>query len=73
MMRKPAPVQATWLDYFDTTGVPEIDYVLTDAIQTPAAERVHFRERIVWLPGAGSSIGRRRADAHRAPSRRAGR
>ncbi len=51
LARKPAPVQATWLDYFDTTGVPEIDYVLTDPIHTPASEAVHFRERIVWLPG----------------------
>jgi predicted O-linked N-acetylglucosamine transferase (SPINDLY family) len=48
--RKPAPVQATWLDYFDTTGVPEIDYVLTDRVHTPATESFHFRERIVWLP-----------------------
>jgi predicted O-linked N-acetylglucosamine transferase (SPINDLY family) len=50
LARRPAPVQATWLDYFDTTGVPEIDYVLTDPVHTPAAESRYFRERIVWLP-----------------------
>ena len=50
LARRPAPVQATWLDYFDTTGVPEIDYLLTDQVHTPAAETTHFRERIVWLP-----------------------
>ena len=38
LARQPAPVQATWLDYFDTTGVAEIDYVLTDPVHTPAYE-----------------------------------
>jgi protein O-GlcNAc transferase len=50
LARRPAPVQATWLDYFDTTGVAAIDYVLSDPVHTPAAEAAHFRERIVWLP-----------------------
>ncbi len=50
LARRPAPVQATWLDYFDTTGVAEIDYVLTDPVHTPATESAYFRERIVWLP-----------------------
>ena len=74
LARKPAPVQATWLDYFDTSGVPEIDYLLSDAIHTPAAERAHFRERIVWLPG--SRFVYRPAVAPvltEAPSRRLGR
>ncbi len=74
LARRPAPVQATWLDYFDTTGVPEIDYVLSDAIHTPADERVHFRERIVWLPV--SRFVYRPAVAPvltEAPSRRSGR
>ena len=74
LARKPAPVQATWLDYFDTSGVPEIDYVLTDAIHTPAAERVHFRERIVWLPESRfvyrPAVAPTLTDA---PSRRSGR
>ncbi|MDQ6621751.1 MAG: hypothetical protein M3Z31_19010 [Pseudomonadota bacterium] len=33
--RRPAPVQATWLDYFDTTGVEAIDLLITDPISTP--------------------------------------
>jgi predicted O-linked N-acetylglucosamine transferase (SPINDLY family) len=48
--RKPAPVQATWLDYFDTTGVSEIDYLLTDRVHTPEADAGFVSERIVWLP-----------------------
>ncbi len=51
LARKPAPVQATWLDYFDTTGIDAIDYLLSDATHTPAADSARFRERLVLLPG----------------------
>jgi predicted O-linked N-acetylglucosamine transferase (SPINDLY family) len=50
LARKPAWVQATWLDWFDTTGVAAIDYLLTDAVHTPRADAARFRERVVWLP-----------------------
>jgi predicted O-linked N-acetylglucosamine transferase (SPINDLY family) len=74
LARKPAQVQATWLDYFDTSGVPEIDYVLTDTIHTPESERAHFRERIVWLPNSRfvyqPAVAPTLTDA---PSRRTGR
>jgi len=48
--RKPAPVQASWLDSFETTGVPAIDYFVSDSVHTPATEARHFRERLVLLP-----------------------
>ena len=49
---KPAPVQCTWLGYFATTGVPEIDFLLGDPYVTPVEEESHFTERIWRLPDA---------------------
>ncbi len=50
LARRPAPVQAAWLDYADTTGMRAIDYLVGDAIQTPAAEAPRFCERLIHLP-----------------------
>lgn len=47
---KPTPVQVTWLGYFATTGVEEIDYWLGDPYVIPEAEECHFTERIRRLP-----------------------
>ncbi|MGC2047796.1 MAG: tetratricopeptide repeat protein, partial [Gallionella sp.] len=47
---KPAPIQANWLDYFATTGVAEIDYLLADPVGVPEAHRKHFTETVWYLP-----------------------
>jgi predicted O-linked N-acetylglucosamine transferase (SPINDLY family) len=49
--RRPAPVQATWLGYLNTTGLAQIDYRITDRHTDPPGEteRLHT-ERLVRLP-----------------------
>ena len=47
---RPAPVQASWLGYFATTGVPTMDYLLADSVSVPASLPEQFTERIWYLP-----------------------
>ncbi|MDS4013414.1 MAG: tetratricopeptide repeat protein [Candidatus Accumulibacter sp.] len=47
---KPAPLQASWLAYFATTGVSEIDYVLVDRVGVPCSDSAEFTEKICYLP-----------------------
>lgn len=47
---KPAPVQASWLGYFATTGVGEIDYFIADEASAPPRLAGQFCERLWYLP-----------------------
>ena len=47
---RPAPIQITWLGYFASTGMPQIDYILGDPFVTPQSEAHHFTEEIWQLP-----------------------
>ncbi len=47
---KPAPIQISWLGYWATTGVQEMDYILGDPNVTPMDEEQDFSERIKRLP-----------------------
>ncbi len=50
--RRPSPIQVTWLGYPDSTGMPAVDYRLTDAIADPpgVTEGWHA-EHLIRLPG----------------------
>jgi predicted O-linked N-acetylglucosamine transferase (SPINDLY family) len=48
--RRPAPVQASWLGYFATTGVEQMDYLIADRTSVPPPLRAHFCERVWYLP-----------------------
>lgn len=45
-----APVQASWLGFFASTGVPEIDFVIADETGVPADHRQNFSEAVRYLP-----------------------
>ena len=47
---RPAPVQVSLLGWPGTTGLDCIDYVIGDALLTPADHQPFFSERIVQLP-----------------------
>ncbi|MCH7930814.1 MAG: tetratricopeptide repeat protein [Proteobacteria bacterium] len=49
--RKPAPVQVTYLGYFNTTGLAAIDYIIADRFVIPPAEERYYVEKVVRLPG----------------------
>lgn len=47
---KPAPIQISWLGYPFTTGLPAMDYFLTDRFETPEGFDRWFTERLVRMP-----------------------
>lgn len=47
---KPAPVQLSGIGYFDTTGLPAMDYFLGDPICDPPETDALFFERVLRLP-----------------------
>jgi protein O-GlcNAc transferase len=50
LARKPAPVQALWLGYFDTTGLPAVDYIIGDRFVCPPGDEGLYVERVARLP-----------------------
>ena len=47
---KPAPIQISWLGYFHTTGLSQIDAVLMDEASVPRGSEGNFVERVLRLP-----------------------
>jgi predicted O-linked N-acetylglucosamine transferase (SPINDLY family) len=48
--KKLAPLQVSWIGYFNTTGLASIDYVLTDKVHSPIGADQWFTEKLYRLP-----------------------
>lgn len=48
---RPSPIQLSWLGYFATTGVPQIDYLIADAVVLPKSDEKYYTESIIRLGG----------------------
>jgi predicted O-linked N-acetylglucosamine transferase (SPINDLY family) len=54
---RPAPVQATWIGYPNTTGLKEIDYRLVNGF-TPPSQDASYTERLFRLPTTAACYDR---------------
>jgi hypothetical protein len=52
MVKRPAPMQATWLDYLATTGLDTVDFRITDCIADPEGAEAAHVERLLRMSGA---------------------
>ena len=48
--RKPAPIQVSWLGYFNTTGLATMDYFVSDPWSSPAGQEHYYVEHLLRLP-----------------------
>ena len=47
---KPAPVQISWIGYFNTTGLRAMDYFISDPVHMHPDATQGFTEKIIYLP-----------------------
>lgn len=47
--RKPAPIQVSWLGYFNSTGMTSIDYFISDPVHTSTQAEQWFTEKVIRL------------------------
>jgi protein O-GlcNAc transferase len=72
LARRPAPIQATWIGYPNTTGLDAIDYRITDHVSDPPGQTEAFHsEKLVRLTGSVFLLPTRsRRPARQRPPRR---
>jgi predicted O-linked N-acetylglucosamine transferase (SPINDLY family) len=50
LARKPSPVQASWIGYFNTTGMDAVDYLIADSTCVPPEHEHLYTEKIIRMP-----------------------
>ena len=65
----PAPVQVSYLGYPGTLGAPYIQYLIADRVLIPNDERVHYSEKIAYMPDTYQVNAKRKVLAAHATSR----
>ena len=66
---RPAPVQVSFLGYPGTMGLAFFDYIIADPIVIPDRHRIHYAERVVYLPHTYMPNDRTRQILPKPPSR----
>jgi predicted O-linked N-acetylglucosamine transferase (SPINDLY family) len=66
---RPAPVQVNFLGYTGTMGAPYFDYIVADEMVIPEEQRVHYAEKVVYLPDVFQVNDARRRIAESTPAR----
>ena len=69
LARRPAPVQVSYLGFPGTMSLPFIDYIIADRIVIPEGHRIHYSEKVVYLPHCYLPNDRKRRIAEKTPSR----
>ncbi|MBX7200613.1 MAG: tetratricopeptide repeat protein [Rhodospirillaceae bacterium] len=57
---RPAPVQVNFLGFPGTLGADYIDYIVADRVVIPESERMHYVEKVAYLPGCYQANDARR-------------
>jgi len=69
VVRRPAPIQVSYLGFPATTGMAEIDYILGDRWVTPLGSAGEFSEKIIRLPESFQANDDQRPGGAKTPSR----
>ena len=49
---KPAPIQVNYLGFPGTIGVKYLDYIIADKVVIPEESKIHYVEKVVYLPNS---------------------
>ncbi len=69
LSERPAPIQISYLGFSGTMGADFVDYMIADRTIVPPNEKMHYAEKIVYLPDTFQANDDKRVIAAGTPSR----